>query len=149
MKNHSLNKSLTKQLFFFVFVIILSLLLAFSLTNMYVKNSVKKNTQEMNHKILVQVEGKIKDFYSSMNHIMTAMVYSPTTEVYLMQNNLERVISSDDLSMVFSNTMLLDENIAGIYLYDRNMNLIASTGKYRDVEQLAGSLKKEMVTIVL
>lgn len=144
MKNHSLNKSLAKQLFFFVFVIILSLLLAFSLTNMYVKNSVKKNTQEMNHKILVQVEGKIKDFYSSMNHIMTAMVYSPTTEVYLMQNNLERVISSDDLSMVFSNTMLLDENIAGIYLYDRNMNLIASTGKYRDVEQLAGSLKKEM-----
>ena len=79
-----------------------------------------------------------------MNNITMALVYSPTTELYFEQNELERVLSMNELLMVFSNTMLLEEDIVGIYLYDKNLTQIAATGKKISKEYLTEEIVKEM-----
>lgn len=122
------KNSLAIQLFGFSFGIILSLLAAFMVTNSLVKENVRRSTLELNEKILLQIEGKLKDYYNTMNHIVMALSYSPTAKIYFGQGELDGVISSGDLETVFSNTMLLDEDIMGISLYDMEGICIASMG---------------------
>lgn len=126
---HQLKNSLTKQLFVFSIGILLSLLVAFVITDSYVRNSVKNNTLDLNEKILLQIEGKLKDHYDKINDITMVLSYSPTTKSYFEQSELERVKSMADLETVFANTMLLEEDILGIYLYDMDRNQIAAVGK--------------------
>lgn len=68
------GKGLARQLFAFVIIILCSLILAFILTTAYVKRSVRNNITEMNQSILEQTNGKIEDFYETMNHIAAALV---------------------------------------------------------------------------
>lgn len=124
-----LKNSLAKQFLVFVFCIMLSLLIAFLITNNYVRNNVIKNTLDLHEKNMMQIEGKIEDYYDTMNHIAMSLAYSPTTEMYFRQTELDRIISMEDLAMVFSNTMLLEEDIIGIYLYDMEKSQIAANGK--------------------
>lgn len=84
-----MKKGLAGQLFAFVLVILLSLLLAFILMNRYVKISVRNNIKEMNQTILEQTSGKIEDFYSSMNHIAASLAYSPLVTDYYEQDTRE------------------------------------------------------------
>ncbi len=139
-----LKNSLTRQLFLFSVGIILMLLAAFIVTNSYVKNSVKNNTLELNGKILLQIEGKLRDYYDKINDITMVLSYSPTTKVYFEQNETERVKSMSDLETVFANTMLLEEDIAGIYLYDMEGKQIAAVGKKVDDDEFSAALRNKM-----
>lgn len=136
MKN-KLRNSLAKQLFAFSFCILLSLLLAFGVTDRYVRSSVRRSTEELNGKILLQVAKKLSDYQNSINQIALTLAYSPTTENYFLQDEWERVISLGSMETVFSNIMLLDENIAGIFLYDEHLNLIASKGKKAEEDEVS------------
>lgn len=138
------EKGLKRQLFAFVFIILLSLTAAFIITNLYVKNSVRNNIKEMNQTILNQANGKIEDFYDSMNHIAAALVYSPITTAYYGENEKERVMSADELSATFSNTILLEDNIAGIYLFDMEKNQIASFGRNENIGRFSHTIKTEI-----
>ena len=138
------GKGLKRQLIAFVFIILLSLAAAFIITNLYVKNSVRNNIKEMNQTILNQANGKIEDFYDSMNHIAAALVYSPITTAYYGEDEKERVLSADELSATFSNTILLEDNIAGIYLFDMEKNQIASFGVNENVGRFSHTIKKEV-----
>lgn len=139
-----LKNSLAKQLFLFSIGIILALMAAFIITNHYVKSSIKKNTLVMNDKMLGQIEGRLESYKEKISDINMVLVYSPTTVIYYEQSEIERIKSTADMETVFSNTMLLDENIVGIYLYDMNMNRIASAGKEIEPDMIQNEIKTKM-----
>ncbi|MCM1121625.1 MAG: sensor histidine kinase [Eubacterium sp.] len=126
---YSLRNSLTKQLFVFSFGILMSLLMAFLVTNRFVKNSMKRNILDLNEKILGQISGNLQDYSDSLNHIAMALTYSPTTKIYFGESRLEQVVEMHNLEKVFANIMPLDEDIAGVGLYDMDMNRTAAMGK--------------------
>lgn len=134
--NKTIKNSLLLQLTGFALFIVLFLLAAYGITNSYSNQMMRNNTLKLNEKILLQLEGKVDEFHSSMDHIATSFVYSPTVYKYFFMNSLERIISMEDVSAVFSNTVLLEENIVGAYLYDAYMNQIASLGKVLDSQEL-------------
>lgn len=72
------------------------------------------------------------------------MAYAPTTYDYFTMDPVARVMVSEDLSEIFSNTVLLESDIAGIYLYDTSLNQIAAMGKAADNPDFVQSLKKQM-----
>lgn len=139
-----LSNSLIAQLIAFAMAILIFMLGSFIVTNCYASSVIKENTLELNNKILTQVNSKMNEFYSSMEHVAAALAYTPNTYNYFTQTPLERVVSMENLSSVFSNTILLEENIVGIYLYDTDMVRIASMGREAEKEQPVAGLMNEM-----
>ena len=124
-----LKDSLWLQLIAFTALIMFLLLAAYTVTDSYSSRMLRDRTIDLNEKILLQVEGKMEDFHDTLNHVATAMAYAPTTYDYFTMDPVARVMASEDLSEIFSNTVLLESDIAGIYLYDTSLNQIAAMGK--------------------
>lgn len=124
------------------------LLGAFMLTSYSIRRTVQENMERAEQSLMEQMEGKFEDYQHNTIQIVSSMVYSPTVYSCFSQSSVERVIANEDVSMVFSNTFLLDNTIADIFLYDENMERIASAGK--EIEELEdyGFLKqwKEQIT---
>lgn len=139
-----LKDSLWLQLIAFTALIMFFLLAAYAVTDSYYGKILRDRTIDLNDKILLQVEGKMEDFHDTLNHVATSMAYAPTTYDYFTMNPVARVMVSEDLSEIFSNTVLLESDIAGIYLYDTSLNQIAAMGKAADNPDFVQSLKKQM-----
>ena len=139
-----LKDSLWLQLIAFTALIMFFLLAAYAVTDSYSGKILRDRTIDLNDKILLQVEGKMEDFHDTLNHVATSMAYAPTTYDYFTMDPVARVMVSEDLSEIFSNTVLLESDIAGIYLYDTSLNQIAAMGKAADTPDFVQSLKKQM-----
>lgn len=139
-----LKDSLWLQLIAFTALIMFFLLAAYAITDSYSGKILRDRTIDLNDKILLQVEGKMEDFHDTLNHVATYMAYAPTTYDYFTMDPVARVMVSEDLSEIFSNTVLLESDIAGIYLYDTSLNQIAAMGKAADNPDFVQSLKKQM-----
>lgn len=139
-----LKDSLRLQLIAFTALIMFFLLAAYAITDSYSGKILRDRTIDLNDKILLQVEGKMEDFHDTLNHVATSMAYAPTTYDYFTMDPVARVMVSEDLSEIFSNTVLLESDIAGIYLYDTSLNQIAAMGKAADNPDFVQSLKKQM-----
>ena len=139
-----LKDSLWLQLIAFIALIMSFLLAAYAVTDSYSGKILRDRTIDLNDKILLQVEGKMEDFHDTLNHVATSMAYAPTTYDYFTMDPVARVMVSEDLSEIFSNTVLLESDIAGIYLYDTSLNQIAAMGKAADNPDFVQSLKKQM-----
>lgn len=139
-----LKDSLWLQLIAFTALIMFFLLAAYAVTDSYSGKILRDRTIDLNDKILLQVEGKMEDFHDTLNHVATSMAYAPTTYDYFTMDPVARVMVSEDLSEIFSNTVLLESDIAGIYLYDTSLNQIAAMGKEADNPDFVQSLKKQM-----
>ena len=139
-----LKDSLWLQLIAFTALIMFFLLAAYAVTDSYSGKILRDRTIDLNDKILLQVEGKMEDFHDTLNHVATSMAYAPTTSDYFTMDPVARVMVSEDLSEIFSNTVLLESDIAGIYLYDTSLNQIAAMGKAADNPDFVQSLKKQM-----
>lgn len=139
-----LKDSLWLQLIAFTALIMFFLLAAYAVTDSYSGKILRDRTIDLNDKILLQVEGKMEDFHDTLNHVATSMAYAPTTYDYFTMDPVARVMVSEDLSEIFSNTVLLESDIAGIYLYDTSLNQIAAMGKAADNPDFVQSLKKQM-----
>lgn len=100
------------------------------------RRKLRENTLALNEKLLIQTENKIKDYSENLNNIAMVMAYSPTTEQFFEQDSLGRVMVQNSLMEVLSNTMLLNEDIVGIYLFDKNQSLLVSIGKRLSSERL-------------
>lgn len=107
----------------------LFLLAAFIITNNQTRNILKGNTLEYENRLMLQMEQRFDEFDQNLTRIATSMSYSPTIYEYFSQDFLNRVIYMENVSTVFSNTILLENTISDIFLFDRNMELIASMGK--------------------
>ncbi len=139
-----LKDSLWLQLIAFTALIMFFLLAAYAITDSYSGKILRDRTIDLNDKILLQVEGKMEDFHDTLNHVATSMAYAPKTYDYFTMDPVARVMVSEDLSEIFSNTVLLESDIAGIYLYDTSLNQIAAMGKAADNPDFVQSLKKQM-----
>lgn len=139
-----LKDSLWLQLIAFTALIMFFLLAAYAVTDSYSGKILRDRTIDLNDKILLQVEGKMEDFHDTLNHVATSMAYAPTTYDYFTMDPVARVMVSEDLLEIFSNTVLLESDIAGIYLYDTSLNQIAAMGKAADNPDFVQSLKKQM-----
>lgn len=113
-------------------------------TKQYIKNTLRDNRLSLNDTLMLQIEGKMEEYYDSMRSIATTVTYSPTVKDYYRQDAKGRVMLKEEVSAVFSNALLLEEGIAGIYLYDMSMQKIAEIGK--DIENigLEEGIKDEM-----
>lgn len=136
-----LKNSLLLQLALLGTGILVLMLAAFSITTWYYRQTMRANTIASNEKILLQIDDRMAEFYDRMQRVATAMVYSPTTYSYFAMDATARVLSSEDIEAVFSNTVLLEGSIDGICLYDSNMNRIASIGNGLDVLPARQALK--------
>lgn len=127
MKGYN-KKSLLFRLIWFVAAILGFFLLSFFLIVRYAENIISENTQNLNERILWQVESRMEDFLNSLDNVVSACVYSPTILEYYREE-ADRTMLFDEVSSVFSNTELIEDGIEGIYLYDNDQNCIASMGK--------------------
>ena len=59
--------------------------------------------------------------YMKMRNIATSVAYSPNVTEFLNESSDERVIHMENIEDIFLNSYLLDSDIAGIYLYDTDM----------------------------
>ncbi len=122
------KNTLLGQMFFFVLAAAALMSAAFFMTFQYIRETAAEHTLQVNEKMLVQIEGKAAEFCSSMEHIATSLAYLPTTGSYFQMDVRQRLLAAADMDAVFSNIMLLEENIAGISLYDAKLAQIATTG---------------------
>lgn len=124
----SSRRSVFKQLLAMGTVLMLVLLAAFTVTNLQMRLMQKENTLNLNEQNMEQIEDKVEEYCSLMTQIATVTAYSPTMYTYFFQESVERIIFTDDVNTVFSNTILLESNISGICVFDQDMELIASMG---------------------
>lgn len=143
MIREKVKKSLLLQLITMAVGIILVLCIGLLVTKEYVKIAIRNNMLDSNEKILLQIEGKIEEYYDSMKNIMTTVAYSPTVKNYYAQDENERVMSGAEISLVFSNAVLLEQDIDGIYLYDMSMQKIAEMGETIDKSIIGETIREE------
>lgn len=91
--------------------------------------SVRKNTLALNERLTAQTAMRIESYWDSLYNITTAFCYSPTVQQYFSVNSLSRLPDTQELASVFSNTILLNDRILSVYLYNETADQIASMGK--------------------
>lgn len=94
--------------------------------------SVRKNTLALNERLTAQTATRIEASWDSLYNITTAFCYSPTVQQYFSVNSLNRLPDTQELASVFSNTILLNDRILSVYLYNADAKQIASWGKFFD-----------------
>ncbi len=117
------------QLASLIFLILVFMLCAYLLIIRYSTDMVRKNTLDMNKRLLAQTETRVRECWDSVYNVAAAFCYSPTALQYLSGDSLSRLPDSKELASVFSNTLLLDEHILSAYLYDNSLVRIAAMGK--------------------
>lgn len=128
IRNKVRKKSVFIQLFVMGLTLMLVLLAAFVITSSQRRLGFRENTLNFNEQHMLQIENKMEEYDSLMTQIATVTAYSPTIYTYFFQDSVERIIFAEDVNTVFSNTILLEKNISGIYVFDQDMELIASMG---------------------
>ena len=139
-----MKNSLLLQLIAFAALILFFLTAAFVITREYSGQMLRDRTIELNDRLLQQTESKIIKFYETVNDVATAMVYTPAVYEYFSMDPVTRVMMSEEIGAIFSNTVLLEGSIAGIYLYDTGLNQIAEMGKNIAHQSLADHLRQKL-----
>ncbi|MBO5303001.1 MAG: sensor histidine kinase [Lachnospiraceae bacterium] len=138
MIKNKIKSSLLMQLMALALGIILVLGMGSVVTRQYMMHTLEENILSSNEKLLLQIEAKMEDYYDTIKDIMTTVAYSPTVVEYYAQSHNERIMSRAEISQVFSNAVLLEQDIEGIYLYDMSMQQIAAMGDALDSRILGG-----------
>lgn len=126
-------KSIFAQFLLVVLGLFVCMAGSYVLTNYIVKNLIKQNTEVSNTKILQQIDAKTTEFHESMYNILTLLSYEQTAYDYFMQSGVERLNNRESLVSLLSNMMMIQNDIAGVALYDSNMNKLADVGKNFEV----------------
>lgn len=144
MIKNKIKSSLLLQLTALAIGIILVLFVGNMFTRQYITITLEENILSSNDKLLRQVEDKMEDYYDTIKDIMTTVAYSPTVVEYYAQSHDERIMARGEIAQVFSNAVLLEQDIEGIYLYDMSMQMIAGMGDAID-RNILGDMVKEKV----
>lgn len=92
-----IKHGLFSQLLLISSIILLVLAAAYGVTRQYVRRTSRSSVLELNEKALTQIQKSAQDFYDSMNHVATTLVYSPTVYRYFTMDSAGRVTSEEDL----------------------------------------------------
>lgn len=124
------NLSLIRQFMILIILLLVVLLFSYIICNNVAKGIIARRAMDSDQKILLQVQDKITSYYADIDAISNALLYSPTTQNFILQEDvLGRILNYDDVMSVFSNTMTLNDNIKGIWLYDKSGKLLANEGE--------------------
>ena len=129
MNRFTTKNKIINQLIGMVCMLMILFLLSFVISNFIAKYTIIENSDKSSEKILLQVVNKIDNYYLEMNNVITALAYSPTTKTYINGDKLDRLLLRQDLVDVFNNTLLLQDSIIGISLYDLEGDQIINYGK--------------------
>ena len=129
MIGEKVKSSLFLQLIGLAAGLILILCIGLLVTGLYIKDTLRSNTLNLNDKLMLQMERNLEEYYNSMRSIAMTVTYSPTVKDYYRQDEKGRIMEREEVAAVFSNALLLEESISGIYLYDMSMEKIAEVGK--------------------
>lgn len=122
--------SLTKQFVILTTAMLIILLISFTITDSIVQNIIEKKAEDSASKILLHVEDNILTFYSDLDAISAALLYSPTIQKLISNDDvLERILMDKDIDSVFSNTVMLNEDIKGIQIYNNKGDKVAGIGE--------------------
>lgn len=128
-----IKNSLFRQFLVIVILLLCCMAGSYALTNRIVKNLIRKNTEISNEKILNQINAKTSEFHNSIYNILTLLAYEQTAYDYFSQDRLDRLNEYENLLSLLSNTMMIQNDIAGITLYDEQKNMLAGVGKDFDM----------------
>ncbi|WP_199615806.1 cache domain-containing sensor histidine kinase [Paenibacillus alkalitolerans] len=129
MMGHFRTLSLTRQIIYLILLMLIILLISFVVSNTIAKRIVESKVTDSAAKILSQVEDNMESFYADMERISVSMLYSPTIQAFVdLEDSYSRVFMDSQVISVFSNTIVLKDNIRGIQLYDRSGTMVTSMG---------------------
>ncbi len=121
--------SLIRQITYLSVAMLIILWLSYLISNQFAKQIIEDKVTKSVNQIFMQVEEKMQSFDTDIEGISNFLFYSPTLQAYLnTEDSLARVLGNKEVLSIFSNTMLLKENIRGIQLYDKNGAYITSLG---------------------
>ncbi|WP_440321318.1 cache domain-containing sensor histidine kinase [Laedolimicola sp.] len=123
------QSSLLARLLMIGGLVLMVLVIAYLVTTKYVADSNRKNLTELNKEKLSQICAETDNFCDFMNHVATNLVYSPLMYQYLTMESADRVVSAEKVAELYQNAVLLENNIAGLYIYNRDGELLLSLGE--------------------
>lgn len=133
MWKRMVRPSLIRQIIFLIFLMLITLLCTFVVTNRIAKQIIERKVTDSVGKILLQVQEKMTSFNADMQGISTFLFYSPTIQAYLNDADpLTRVLKNREVNSMFANTISMKENIRGLQLFDENGKLLSRIGEGED-----------------
>lgn len=126
-----MKKRISNSLFFKIKLLV-SVLLAVLIIS-YIANihaivvSHHQSVQVLNDNMLYQVQSEVSGYVDSVNHVAASLVYAPSVYEYFTMSDRDRILHADEIDLMFLNTILLDEDIKKISLYDKDHNCITDT----------------------
>ena len=121
--------SLFKRFLMIVVILLLCMIGSFLAVDYTVRKMAESSTLSSNEKILQQIDAKTKEFHNSIYNMLTLLAYEQTTYQYFTQSQRERLGSYEDLQILLSNMMMIQNDIAGISLYDGEGGKLTTLGK--------------------
>ncbi|MQN01248.1 MAG: hypothetical protein DUD27_03570 [Lachnospiraceae bacterium] len=124
-----IRESITLQLAIIIVLILLVMVFMMQQIFKYFQRVENENANTLANTTLTQTQSSLASYYDSLEGTAESFGYSSEVTKFFSESPLERIRYIDNLKTVFSNTILLQDHIRGIKLYDTNMNLIASFGQ--------------------
>ena len=130
-KTEKEQDSLFRQFIVFLVLLLLSMTIVLMFSQDSVRKIARQNGEQLNENSLIQLEKKIDEMLTSVQNMMSAVVYSPVTYDYY-KNQETRPFQNADLRDVLVNATLTDDEIRSIELYDdRGILLMREGRKYK------------------
>lgn len=82
MIGEKVKSSLFLQLIGLAAGLILILCIGLLVTGLYIKDTLRSNTLNLNDKLMLQMESNLEEYYNSMRSIAMTVTYSPTVKDY-------------------------------------------------------------------
>lgn len=115
---------------------------SYLMINNTVKNLVRQGTETSNTKILNQINAKTTEFHNAMHNILTLIAYDSTAYRYFEKKSPQEIEDYEGLISLLSNTMMAQNEIAGIALYDGAMEKMIGVGKDYELFTKVTAVKK-------
>lgn len=128
-----IRHSLFERFLAIVIILMLCMSGSFFIVDYTVRQMTKSNTLSSNEKILEQIDAKTKEFHNSIYNMLTLLAYEQTTYQYFRQGQRDRLQNYEALQNLLSNMMMIQDDIAGISLYDDQANKQTTIGTDLDV----------------
>ncbi len=139
--------SLQRQIKLLSVILLLALTGAYIVNIYYIASSNAQNIKVLNRNKMEQIKNEMEVYSENISHVASALMYSSPAYEYFTMDEVKRVVSRNELTSVFLNATMMEEDIKHICLYDGKKNMIAgseiflSEGKSNFSEQKGGHLE--------
>ena len=123
-----IRENLFIQFLSFILLLLLIVTTVFTMNQYNAKKITRNNTLQLNENVLTQLIGKMDEMFISMQNLMSSVAYNPVVYAYYKEEE-KRPLMQDDLKDVLINTLITDDYISGIELYNMEGNKLLGVGK--------------------